>query len=78
MVVTKRITNPGYTGILVDGVEVLNYKSKDFVHHGILENINVIKGGENYDIINPPIVAINDSVGSGATAVSAVVGSLKK
>ena len=28
----KLITNPGYTGILVDGVEVLNYKSKDFVY----------------------------------------------
>ena len=74
----KEITNPGYTGILVDGVEVLNYKSKDFVYHGILENINVVKGGEDYDIINPPIIEINDSVGSGATAVAAVIGSLKE
>ena len=62
---------------MVDGVEILNYKSKDFVYHGNLENVNVIKGGENYDIINPPVVAINDSVGSGATAVAAVSGSLQ-
>ena len=73
----KESTTPGYTGILVDGVEVLNYKSKDFVYHGALENINVIKGGENYDVVNPPVVAINDSVGSGATAVAAVSGSLQ-
>ena len=74
----KTSTNPGYTGLLVDGVEVLNYKSKDFVYYGILESVNVIKGGENFDVINPPIVAINDNVGSGATAVSAIRGSLKE
>ena len=71
-------TNPGYTGIFVDGVELLNYKSKEFVYNGILENINIIKGGQNYDIINPPVIAINDSVGSGATAVAAVRGSLQE
>ena len=74
----KVTTNPGYTGILVDGVEVLNYKSKDFVYHGKLESVNVVKGGENFDIINPPVVAIDDSVGSGATAKAAVRGSLKE
>ena len=39
--------------------------------------MNVVKGGENFDIINPPVVAINDSIGSGATAVAAVRGSLQ-
>ena len=28
-VIKKNDTLPGYTGILIDGVEVLNYKSKD-------------------------------------------------
>ena len=74
----KTPTNPGYTGLLVDGVEILNYKSKDFVYYGILESINVIKGGENFDVINPPVIGINDNVGSGATAVSAIKGSLKE
>ena len=55
----------------------MNYKSKDFIYYGSLENIDVIKGGQNYDIINPPIVAINDSIGTGATAVAAVSGSLQ-
>ena len=63
---------------MVDGVEVLNYKSKDFVYHGKLESVNVVKGGENFDIINPPVVAIDDVVGSGATAKAAVRGSLKE
>ena len=74
----KTSTNPGYTGLLIDGVEVLNYKSKDFVYYGNLESINVIKGGDNFDVFNPPIVAINDNVGSGATAVCAIKGSLKE
>ena len=38
----KQNTQPGYTGIFVDGVEIFNYKSKEFVYHGILKNINVI------------------------------------
>ena len=71
-------TKPGYTGLLVDGVEILNYKSKDFVYFGILESVNVIKGGEGFDIINPPVIAINDAVGSGATATAAVRGSLQE
>ena len=32
----------------------------------------------DFDIINPPIIAINDAVGSGATATAAVRGSLKE
>jgi len=73
----KVSTSPGYTGVLVDGVEVLNYKSKEFVYHGRLEDINVVKNGENYDVINPPRIEINDSIGSGATAIAAVRGSLQ-
>ena len=71
-------TKPGYTGIFVDGVEILNYKSKDFVYFGILESVDVVKGGEKFDVINPPIIAIDDAVGSGATATAAVRGSLQE
>ena len=73
----KHETSPGYTGILVDGVEVLNYKSKDFVHYGELKSINIVDGGEKYDIINPPVLSIEDTVGSGATGVCAVRGTLE-
>ena len=70
--------NYRYSGIFINGVEILNYKSNDFVYHGRLNSIEVTSGGSDYDIINPPIVHIEDSVGSGATGVCAVSGSLKE
>jgi len=70
-------TNPGKTGILINGVEILNYKSFDKITYGELENIKVLGGGRNYDVINPPFLHIKDSVGTGATGFVAVSGSLK-
>ena len=71
-------TIPGYTGILVNGVEILNYKSANSVYYGTLNSIDVLSSGENYDIINPPLLSITDSVGSGATGTCAVKGSFKE
>jgi len=71
-------TNSGKTGILINGVEILNYKSEDTIYYGGLKNIVVSAKGQNYDIINPPILSIKDKVGTGATGVCAVKGSLKK
>jgi hypothetical protein len=71
-------TEPGFTGILINGVEVLNYKSRDVVYYGSLNEIEVTAPGIDYDIINPPILSINDPVGSGATAYCAVRGSLSQ
>ena len=34
--------------------------------------------GKPFDVVNPPVIGINDNVGSGATAVSAIKGSLKE
>jgi len=74
----KQKTTSGYTGILINGTEILNYKSKNSVYYGELNNINVVKGGEEYDVINPPIVSITDNVGSGATGTCSVKGSFKE
>ena len=71
-------TNPGKTGILVNGVEILNYKSEDTIYYGSLNTINVSSKGSDYDIINPPILTINDRVGTGATGVCVVKGSLQR
>ena len=68
----------GYTGILVDGVEVLNYKSRDVVYAGQIDSVEVTKGGKNYDVINPPILGLNDTVGSGATGYVAVEGNFQE
>jgi len=71
-------TNPGQTGILINGVEILNYKSIDSIYYGNIENINVVAGGEEYDIINLPQLIIRDSIGIGATGYVAVKGNLKE
>jgi hypothetical protein len=71
-------TLPGKTGILVNGVEILNYKSPDVIKYGALEEIIVSAPGQNYDIINPPLVHISDQVGSGSTAYARVTGSLER
>ena len=71
-------TIPGYNGILVNGVEILNYKSRDLVYYGQIDSIDVVSSGKNYDVISPPILGINDSVGVGATGYCAVKGSFSE
>ena len=70
----KHETQPGYTGLLINGVEILNYKSKNSVYYGELNDLVVVKSGEKYDVINPPILSITDSVGTGATGTCSVKG----
>ena len=71
-------TSPGFTGILVNGVEILNYKSKDVVKYGEIKKVDVLNGGDGYDVINPPVLKINDSVGVGATGTISVSGVLEE
>ena len=71
-------TQPGFTGILNNGVEILNYKSRDVVRYGKIESIEIISSGNNYDVIDPPLLFINDPVGTGATGSVSVSGSLKE
>jgi hypothetical protein len=71
-------TEPGLTGIFINGVELLNYKSKDNVYYGPIEKIIPIAPGEDYDIINPPVLSISDPIGTGANANCSVIGGLKR
>ncbi len=71
-------TEPGFTGILINGVEILNYKSRDVIYSGKLEEVVVIAPGIGYDIINPPVLSITDPVGVGASGYCAVRGSLQE
>lgn len=73
-------TEYGSTGIFLNGVEISNYKSNDFIYYGPIESIGVISDLENYDIINPNIVEISDpnGVGIGASIILHVTGNLKK
>jgi hypothetical protein len=60
------LTIPGTTGMLINGVEINNYKSKDAIYYGPIEKVNILSGGENFDVINPPLVEV--STGAGITA----------
>ena len=71
-------TLPGSTGILVNGVEILNYKSTNRIFYGPIESISVTSSGSGYDVINPPILQITDDVGFGATAYCNVKGALER
>ncbi len=55
-------TQPGTTGILINGVEILNYKSEDFIYYGPVKKIDILSGGSNYDVINPPELEVSSSV----------------
>ena len=71
-------TEAGKTGILVNGVELLNNKSVETVFYGQIKYLDVAAQGSGYDIINPPSLDISDSTGVGATGICAIKGSLDR
>ena len=71
-------TTIGYNGLLINGVEVLSYKSKDLVYYGTLNSVDVVGGGQYYDVMNPPVLAVNDGVGVGATGFVSTRGNLQE
>ena len=71
-------TEPGFTGVLVNGVEIKNYKSNDLIKYGKLDEIEVVSPGSGYDVVTPPLLNISDSVGTGATGYVAVNGILEE
>ncbi len=77
---TQYETKSGTIGILVNGVEISNYKSKDVVYYGPIENVDVISPGKGYDVINPPKleVSLPNNTSIGASGYCWVEGSLEK
>lgn len=74
-------TEPGIVGSLINGVDIINYKSLDRVFYGPLERIDVSNPGFNYDIITPPSVQItspNTGIGTTALVNLVVSGSFKE
>jgi hypothetical protein len=71
-------TNPGTIGIFINGVELLNYKSKDLLFYGPIEEIIPLSGGSGYNVINPPNLNIFDDSGSDCIPHCSVEGSLSK
>jgi hypothetical protein len=75
---TGELTLPGSIGMLINGVEINNYKSNDRVYYGPLKSISVLNGGNEYDVINPPLISISPGSGSTALVQPVVSGSIKK
>tara|TARA_B100000902_G_scaffold313586_1_gene304082 strand:+ start:5427 stop:17480 length:12054 start_codon:yes stop_codon:yes gene_type:complete len=71
-------TQPGPTGIFINGVEVFNFKSPKRVYYGKINNFEVVDKGYGYDVINPPELLVTDSKGSGAVGNVSVNGSLER
>lgn len=74
-------TEPGPVGLMINGVEIQNYKSDDRVYYGPLDNIKVLNGGMDYDVLNPPQLEISDpviSTGTTAKAQTVVTGTVKR
>ena len=59
-------------------LKILNYKSKDVIKYGEVRRIDVLNGGDDYDVINPPVLHVEDSVGTGVTGTVSVSGSLAR
>jgi len=71
------LTDVGQTGILINGVEISNYKSSDKIYYGPLENLQVLNNGEDYDVINLPNIVISTGIGTTALAQPVISGKVK-
>ena len=72
------LTLPGYTGTLINGVEVINYKSEDKIYYGPIDKITLYNTGSGYDVINPPDVVVSAGAGTTALVVPELKGNLKE
>lgn len=72
---TPELTKPGTTGMLVNGVEIYNYKSNDKIYYGSLEEVSISSGGNNFDVLNPPLISVAAGVGTNALVQPVVSGS---
>ena len=76
---TREETTPGETGVLINGVEISNYKTDEKIYYGPLTNVSVLIGGSNYDVLNlPKISTASPSNGSDAKVQPVISGELKE
>ena len=55
------VTIPGSIAMLLNGVEITNYKSDNKIYYGPLESFNVLNGGSGYVVMNPPLVSVSSA-----------------
>jgi len=70
-------TEPGSVGMLINGVEISNYKSNDRIYYGPLESLDILNSGSEYDLLNLPKIDISTGLGVTALVQPVVKGSIK-
>ena len=65
-------------GILRDGVQIRSPISDDIIYYGNLESVDVLNGGKDYDVINPPLISVEKSTGTTALVQPVVQGGVKE
>ena len=70
-------TPVGQTGMLINGVEITNYKSDDKIYFGPLTSVDVLNSGEDYDVINPPSITVSTGIGTTALVQPVVTGKVE-
>ena len=65
-------------GILINGVQVRSPISDNQIYYGPLESVDLLNGGSDYDVVNPPIVGIETSTGVGAAVEPIIQGTVKE
>ena len=74
----ERTTNNRPIGMLLNGVELYSSTLYDEnIYYGKLSSIDVVSGGDNYDVVHSPEINIEDSSGFGAKAYLNINGSVK-
>jgi hypothetical protein len=71
-------TTPGSIGILVNGIEIQNYKSHDRLYYGKIESIDILNSGSGYDFSNPPRFSINNGQDTTTILFPKMVGNLEE
>ena len=74
---TGELTNPGKIGMLINGVEISNYKTFDKIYFGPLEEIKVLNGGSEFDVVSPPSIQVSAGLGTTALVQPVVTGTIK-
>ena len=59
--------------MLINGVEITNYKTEEKVYFGPLTSVSVLNSGSNYDVINLPKLSIPNSEGGTNALVQPVI-----
>ena len=54
--------DPGKIAVLTNGVEIISYRSGDFVYLGPLTDIEATFGGDGYSVTSPPELSVTDPV----------------